>query len=209
MSAPTTGKDYQACSSEAGNPRCTVHGGYLLDTNSCQTVKVLDDVRAERARQFARYGTNEDIEDGTGPGVEWIGNIRDKYGDLFDASDLQVHFRDAYEKHEKEHGKPTWLHLVLEEVAEAFQEASPTRLREELVQVAGLAVSWIEKIDARTPEWVDVDAPQVGDSATHVDGHLDPRRVAIVHEDKIWLDLMGTEHGPLPIDQYTYRRRVF
>jgi hypothetical protein len=39
--------------------------------------------------------------------------------------------------------------LVREEVAEVFQETDPVKLREELVQVAALAVSWIEKIDAR------------------------------------------------------------
>ena len=42
------------------------------------------------------------------------------------------------------------MHLVREEVAEAFAESDPARLREELIQVAALAVSWVEKIDART-----------------------------------------------------------
>ena len=35
----------------------------------------------------------------------------------------------------------------MEEVAEAFEEHDPARLRSELVQVAAVAVAWVEKID--------------------------------------------------------------
>jgi len=43
----------------------------------------------------------------------------------------------------------TWLHILGEEVAEAFAEADPEKLRVELVQVAAVAVAWIEAIDRR------------------------------------------------------------
>ena len=57
--------------------------------------------------------------------------------------------RADYEFYEKLHGQPTWMHLVREEVAEAFKEADPTRLEEELLQVAALCVSWVEKLQMR------------------------------------------------------------
>ena len=44
------------------------------------------------------------------------------------------------------------MHLLREEIAEVFVESDADRLREELIQVAALAVSWVEKIDARGAE---------------------------------------------------------
>lgn len=46
-------------------------------------------------------------------------------------------------------GKGTWRHILQEEVAEAFAELDPAPLREELIQVAAVAVAWIEAIDRR------------------------------------------------------------
>jgi hypothetical protein len=126
---------------------CTIHGGLIIkDDNtaleSCQTTRVLADVRAERARQFAQYGSNADLEDGTG--TSWLRPFSPA-----PARTIERGFRDDYEERERWYGKPTWTMLVREEVAEVFQETDPVKLREELVQVAALAVSWIEKIDAR------------------------------------------------------------
>jgi hypothetical protein len=42
-----------------------------------------------------------------------------------------------------------WLHILREEVAEAFAESDPAKLRAELVQVAAVAVNWVEAIDRR------------------------------------------------------------
>jgi hypothetical protein len=109
---------------------------------------VLTDVAAERGRQIARYGTNSDLADGTGLDERWLGHGLDPL-QQHTAWDIQIDFRADYEAHEAEHGKPTWMHLVREEVAEAFQESDPARLRAELIQVAALCVSWIEKLDAR------------------------------------------------------------
>lgn len=44
----------------------------------------------------------------------------------------------------------TWRDILLEEVYEVFAETDPARLREELVQVAAVAVAWVEAIDRRT-----------------------------------------------------------
>lgn len=46
-------------------------------------------------------------------------------------------------------GEMTYQHVLDEEVCEAFAESDPVRLREELVQVAAVAVAWIEAIDRR------------------------------------------------------------
>jgi len=151
MAAPTTGNDYASCvASPEGfglnmRYRCQTHGGLLtLEDGLCQTIWVLRDVQAERTRQFAKYGTNAGLDDGTGPDVRWIPGW---YG----AEDTEKILRADYEiyKHDTD-GPPTWMHLVREEIAETFKETDPASLRAELIQVAALAVSWIEKIDARS-----------------------------------------------------------
>lgn len=112
-----------------------------------RTTPVLLDVAAERSRQVARYGHNDDLQDGTGPRTAWLLPVA-----AHPATEIEQIFRGDYEDYEEETGKPTWAHLVREEIAEAFQEADPERLREELIQVAALAVSWVETLDARTAE---------------------------------------------------------
>lgn len=128
------------------NGRCGTHGG-LLHGAHCQTVEVLWDVRQRRAAQFAQYGTNEALLDGTGPGAYWIPEVLDTVG--YTAPGTETAFRRDYEAYEAQHGAPTWMHLVREEVAEAFMEDDPVKLRDELLDVAALCVSWIEKLDAR------------------------------------------------------------
>lgn len=132
--------------------RCSVHGGawdHLLA--GCQTTAVLLEVREERARQFTRYGSNGDLRDGTGPRIAWLGQELDP-DEHKAAEELERDFRTDYVAFEHYEGAPTWMHLVREEVAEAFMESDPRRLRAELLQVAALAVSWIEKLDARQPQ---------------------------------------------------------
>jgi hypothetical protein len=46
-------------------------------------------------------------------------------------------------------GTTTWKHILREEFLEAMAEEDPEQLREELVQVAAVAVAWIEAIDRR------------------------------------------------------------
>jgi hypothetical protein len=119
-------------------------------TAEIDTQRVLSDVAEERHRQRQRYGLNRDLEDGTGPDVRWLAGAGREL-DLSTAAALEGSLRAVYEQHEQRHGRPTWRHLVLEEVAEAFAESDPVRLRAELLQVAALAVSWVETLDARRP----------------------------------------------------------
>jgi hypothetical protein len=46
-------------------------------------------------------------------------------------------------------GTVTWREILFEEVWEAMAEADPVKLREELVQVAAVALAWVEAIDRR------------------------------------------------------------
>ena len=96
------------------------------------SLRVLSDVIAERQRQHARFGW-QSHPDGTG-------------GELADF------FRAEAQRRCDEltvAGRLTWRAILAEEVAEAFAETDQDRLREELVQVAAVAVQWIEALDRR------------------------------------------------------------
>lgn len=105
---------------------------------------VLAAVAEERRRQVARFGHNDDLEYGTGWGVRWLAPLS-----ALEADEIERALRADYEETERATGAPTWMHLIREEVAEAFLESDPDRLAAELVQVAALCVSWIEKINRR------------------------------------------------------------
>ena len=108
------------------------------------TIAVLEDVFRERLLQWERYGSNEDLADGSGPDTRWLLPFTGA-----SAVDIEDALREDYEDFETDAGKPTWVHLIREEVAEAFKESDPDRLEEELVQVAALCVSWVEKLRGR------------------------------------------------------------
>lgn len=125
------------------NPTCPHHGGPYIN-GQCITEVVLELVRNERTRQFQKYGTNAKQVDGTGPDIPWAEPFtRDS------AVALECGFRSDYDNTV---GPVTWMQLIREEVAEAFQEADPDRLSTELIQVAALCVSWVEKISMRDNE---------------------------------------------------------
>jgi hypothetical protein len=46
-------------------------------------------------------------------------------------------------------GTIAWSHILVEEVAETFAETEPARQREELIQVAAVALAMIECIDRK------------------------------------------------------------
>lgn len=123
---------------------CRVHGGEALQPyETCPTVTVLLSVRDERISQIERYGDNADLELGTGPRTEWLSPIA-----AYDAVTVEQMFREHYVAHERRAGKPTWMHLIREELAEAFMEDDPGRLEEEITQVAALCVSLATRLRA-------------------------------------------------------------
>lgn len=97
--------------------------------------RVLEDVRAERARQDAKWGTDRiaTLPDGTG-----------RSGDATEAEARKIACDVA-----RREGDITYRHVLEEEVAEALAETDPALLRAELVQVAAVAVKWIQGIDMR------------------------------------------------------------
>lgn len=91
---------------------------------------IFTEIAAERARQDAKWGQQNHL-DGTG-------------GDRLERA-------AAYAKADCDaavkSGRLTWLHILIEEVAEALAETSKAKLRAELIQCAAVIVAWIEKID--------------------------------------------------------------
>ncbi|WP_223167374.1 NUDIX hydrolase [Nonomuraea sp. SYSU D8015] len=94
--------------------------------------RVLGDVAAERAAQDEMWGMQE-LPDGTGGGRTAADSGRARQETETAAGD----------------GTLTWRHILAEEVLEAFAEADRDRLRAELVQVAAVAVKWIQSLDRR------------------------------------------------------------
>lgn len=111
-------------------------------TSDAKTLVVLGRVLAERRSQERRYGaTNGKLVSGTGPQTRWLLPYTTQ-----SAAEIQEELREDYEEWEDEQGLPTWAHLVREEIAEAFQEPDGPALAEELIQVAALCVSWVERM---------------------------------------------------------------
>lgn len=121
----------------------------MRPTTPTQTEFVLGLVLEERKAQEAQYGDrNLWTQDGTGPATRWLGPYTGA-----SASEVQQELRRDYEDWEDNAGPPTWVHLVREEIAEAFQEDDPELLSKELVQVAALCVSWVERLlEDRLPD---------------------------------------------------------
>jgi hypothetical protein len=103
---------------------------------------VLRDVVNERDRAEAKF-PGQHLPDGTGQG--W----RKAHADFA---------RQRCKDHAAA-GTLTWRHVLSEEVAEALAETDPVRLRAELVQVANVAVRWVEDLDLRSHQ---TDGREVG-----------------------------------------------
>jgi hypothetical protein len=99
-------------------------------------VRAIDAVEHERQRQQAKWG-EQNHPDGTG---------LDPDGDR-ELADLA---RNACNQAASE-GRCTYRLILEEEVCEAFAESDPAKLRAELVQIAAVAVAWVEAIDRRGP----------------------------------------------------------
>lgn len=111
------------------------------------TLAVLVEVRMERARQDAKWGEQNhhdgtgafSIRDGRPVPDRYVGEVRRARADA-----AQQACDEAFAN-----GRGTWRLILLEEVHEALAEDDPARLRAELVQVAAVAVKWIEALDRR------------------------------------------------------------
>lgn len=83
--------------------------------------------------------------------AKW-GDQRGKRADGTSAT-LFAGWRDEYQRQNdarEEAGKPgIWSKILLEEVFEAMSETDPILLEDELVQVAAVAVAWLEDLQQR------------------------------------------------------------
>lgn len=104
--------------------------------------RVLNLIRDERNRQINKYGTNADLLLGFGSSLSahpWLSPYSQDHSD-----DVEARFRAEYEQYVDQHGQPTWMHLIREEVAELFSTRVYQHTVEEAVQVAALCVSLCE-----------------------------------------------------------------
>lgn len=118
------------------------------------TIEVLERVFEERKRQMKLHGgAMETLPDGTGPEVGWLQPVvelaQSAYTGSFDAKTIQQVLRDEYNTQRATpggpHGQLTKMHLVREELAEAFElEGDDPAFITELLQVAALCVQWAE-----------------------------------------------------------------
>jgi hypothetical protein len=121
-----------------------------------RTAAILYEIARERSRQTAKHGDQAHLPDGTGP-LRYLDDLPaalDRYdGYCASASNLAAWAKarcKAASQNEGGDGSITFQHILTEEWAEAIAEDDPAKLRAELVQVAAVAVQWIEAIDRRT-----------------------------------------------------------
>lgn len=114
----------------------------LHDVADRLTGDVLSEVRAERLRQDEKWG-EQNHADGVGDDVHLLGDVaRPTYGTLCYLQRENVN--DAARQ-----GRSRWAGILLEEAFEALSATSVDELRAELVQVAAVAVQWVQAIDRR------------------------------------------------------------
>lgn len=113
-------------------------------------IRVMDEVAAERERQDAKWGQQNHPDDR--PGAWWNGRgdgsaVRRRCEEFRLPSPASA--RDQCD-HNARMGDLAWGDILVEEVAEAVGAAhDPAALRAELIQVAAVAVAWVEAIDRR------------------------------------------------------------
>ena len=115
------------------------------------TASILGEVMAERHRQFAKHGEQGHLPDGTGSYA--LGGLVADERHRYYACGLARWAKARTDAAAQSGGDAsvTFEHIMTEEWAEAMAESDPVKLRAELVQVAAVAVQWIEAIDLRTP----------------------------------------------------------
>lgn len=102
---------------------------------------VCREVIQERVRQEAKWG-EQNHPDGTTPGFLWTALFRRSMAESAEIAKQEVDLDARL-------GQSTYAGIFLEEVFEALAEEDPARLRAELIQVAAVAVAWVESIDRR------------------------------------------------------------
>ena len=113
---------------------------YELPPAQPSTISVVDEVVMERRRQDAKWGPQQDNPWNAGYAKPFEYLIR---GTAWDSVEEIKRMVDDQAKQ----GTLGMCEILLEEVCEAFDEHDLARVREELVQVAAVAVKAVESID--------------------------------------------------------------
>lgn len=132
MSYPTD-QDFQMARERREPPRRQLDAAALNKLDA-----VLVEIREERRRQHAKWG-EQNHPDGTGPGAPLAEFI-------MSADAAKARCDNAFKR-----GTGTYAEILHEEFCEAIAEGDKAKLRAELVQVAAVAVAWIEKLDRVSP----------------------------------------------------------
>lgn len=117
--------------------------------------RIFDEIHAERVRQHERFGEEAH------PDVDRA--LTDRVGgcsvmEMAMEYEIPTAGRARFNRnHAGKIGQTTWAHVAVEEMAEAVEAAGEAQqgraplatLRAELVQLAAVAVAWIEAIDRR------------------------------------------------------------
>jgi hypothetical protein len=112
----------------------------------------ISSVLAERERQDVKFG-EQDLADGTGPTVQPLFTLAPHSWNGYSPTAVRV-MQDAQRTTDRlaETGAATWRDVLLEEVFEAIAARDDESLRRELVEVAAVAVQWVEAIDRRAAD---------------------------------------------------------
>ena len=109
-------------------------------------MSAIEDIINERIRQDQKWGQQDhpDLHPFFGPNTgKWVSFLLD----VPTANEARNMCEAGFSR-----GRGDWAHVLLEEVAEAFDaigQEDTEHLREELVQVAAVAVAWVEALDRR------------------------------------------------------------
>lgn len=118
------------------------------------------EIVAEAQRSIDKHGEQGHLPMGTGAGTHPLATYPGLSADPERESGLwpgmlasvlaRIATRDtkAHSHNEGGDGTITWWHILREEVLEAAAEDSPAALRIELLQIAAVALKWIEALDA-------------------------------------------------------------
>ena len=112
---------------------------------------VVIELAEERTRQTAKHGDQSHLPDGSGATL-WMSMDDDyirRHGIRRDNLAAWAKSRTDAASQSQGDGSITFEHILTEEWAEAIAESDPDALRAELVQVAAVAVQWIEALDLR------------------------------------------------------------
>ena len=114
-----------------------------MNREHARRMHILAEIHEERLRQIKKFGDQSHLPDGTG------GAVREK---------IAGYAKDRCD-HALRTGKLSYLHILEEEVCEAFAESDPRALETELIQVAAVALAWVEKLRDHRAAWAQVTIP--------------------------------------------------